>query len=137
MLMAQLYDVRVLVEKAWEEKDLMACTAIEEKLAEMDEIHIPSSTMERLLLLTDNRLLCLTKEVLNYGMLNELRCGAVSQSDVQELHVKTLLARASLETAVAHRNWAGVYKVYVMVSALVKPFQQKYRRTVFTQCDRL
>lgn len=84
ILKPQLSDVRVLLQKAREEKDLMACSAIEEQLVEMDEIHSMSSAMERLLLHTEIRIMHLTNEVLNYRMVNELRCGAVSQSKAQK-----------------------------------------------------
>lgn len=135
ILMAKLAEVRVLVDKAWAEKDLNTCRALEEKLDEMNELYNPTGPMERLLQQTENMLEYMMEEVLNRHMRNELRCGVVSYNDLQAVRKKTLDARAALDAATAERDMAEVYKVNCLVSALVKPYQQKYRRTVFTESD--
>lgn len=135
MLRAKLAEVRVLVDKAWEEKDLNACRTMEVKLDEMDETYNPTGPMERVILQTENMIEYMTKEVLNKHMLRELRRGVVSQSDLRAVRKKMLDARASLDAAAAERDMVEVVNVNCMVSAIVKPYQQKYRHSVFTECD--
>lgn len=136
-LMSRLAEMRVLVDKAWEEKDFKACKDMEEKLDQMKDLYDPSGPTERVLQHTENMIEYMSNEVVNKYMLQELREGVVSQGEVEAVRQKIMNARASLDAVTSERDMADVYKVNCMVSALVKPYQQKYRRTVFAQDDEL
>lgn len=135
LLMGKLSDVRVLVDKAWEEKDLSACLVLEDKLNKLNELYNPSGAMECLLLQTEKMIDYMTTEVLGLHMLWDVRRGVVSQGDMLAVRKKTMDARVSLDAAATQRDWDEVYLLNIMVSAMVKPFQQKYQRTDFVEVD--
>lgn len=137
VLMDELDEIKQKVQKAWEEKDLMACVQMDVNFVEMEEIHSPLTTVDCLLLRTEQKLHCLKYEIFKYGTAHVIRRGALSQSDVQAFYMKILFAEVSIDTAEAQRDWVEVYKVYSTVSATVKAFQKKYRRTLLSNTQGL